>query len=270
MWDGPEGAHWAEHADRYEAISVPYRQAMLEALSLTKQSLVLDIGCGTGVSTIEAGRIASAGAVLGVDLSSQMLERGRSRAADEGLSHVRFDQADAQTHPFDPATYDIAMSLFGAMFFADPVSAFTNIGRALRPGGSFTLLAWRDLERNEWVNAVRTALAAGRDLPIPPPGVCGPFSMADQGIAGERLEAAGYRDIDFSSVDRDIRFGRDADDAYSFVSTFGITRGLTADLDPATRTAALEQLGRVLKDHETANGVLLRGSAWLITATNTR
>jgi hypothetical protein len=132
----------------------------------------------------------------------------------------------------------------------------------------FVTLAWRDLKRNEWVDAIRSALAAGRDLPTPPPGAQGPFSMADRDITSERLEAAGYRDIDFSSIDEPICFGTDADDAYSFVSTFGITRGLTADLDAATRTEALDQLHQTLKEHETADGVLFDGSAWLITATN--
>lgn len=265
-WDGPEGDHWADHAERYEATAEHYRRTLLGAVELTEHSAVLDIGCGTGVSTIEAGRIASAGSALGVDLSSRMLARGRSLAAAEGLGHVRFDQFDAQVHPFDTATYDVAMSSFGAMFFSDPVAAFANIGRSLRPGGSLVMLVWRDLARNEWVEAVRTALAAGRDLPVPPPGAAGPFGLADRRIATQRLEDAGYRHVDFTSIDEPIRFGRDAGDAYSFVSTFGITSGLTADLDTSARDAALERLHRTLEDHETADGVLFRGSAWLISA----
>jgi len=265
-WDGPEGDHWADHAERYEATAEHYRRTLLGAVDLTEHSAVLDIGCGTGVSTIEAGRIASAGTALGVDLSSRMLARARSLAAAEGLGHVRFDRADAQVHPFDTATYDVAISSFGAMFFSDPVAAFANIGRSLRPGGALVMLVWRDLARNEWVEALRTALAAGRDLPVPPPGAAGPFGLADRPIAAQRLEDAGYRHVDFTSIDEPIRFGHDADDAYSFVSTFGMTRGLTADLDTSARDAALERLHRTLEDHETTDGVLFRGSAWLISA----
>ncbi len=266
-WDGPEGDHWAEHADRYEATSLRYRRALLAALDPGEQSAVLDVGCGTGALAIEVGRVASGGAVLGVDLSSRMLEKGRAAAAEAGLGHVRFEQADAQVHPFAPAAFDVAMSAFGAMFFADPVAAFANIGSALRPGAALALLAWRDLERNEWVGAVRSALAAGRDLPTPPPGVQGPFSLADREIASERLQAAGYHNVHLTSVDEPLCFGADADDAYSFMSTFGITRGLTADLDDAARTVALDRLHQTLVDHETPDGVLLAGSAWLITAT---
>lgn len=267
-WDGPEGDHWADNAGRYEATSERFRSALLGALDLRDDSGVVDIGCGTGAATREAARIAAKGAVLGVDLSRQMLEVARARAAADGLDHVRFERADAQVHPFDRAAFDVAISCFGAMFFADPVAALANIRRSLRPGASLALLAWRDLARNEWVDAVRTALAAGRSLPVPPPGSPGPFSMADRHITTSWLTEAGYRDLDLSSVDEPLWFGRDADDAYSFVSTFGVTRGLIADLDDAARTDALDQLHQTLKDHETPDGVTLAGSAWLITANN--
>ena len=179
---------------------------------------------------------------------------------------MRFEQADAQVHPFEAATFDFAVSSFGGMFFADPVAAFANIGQALRPGGSLAMLAWRDLSLNAWLVEIRSALAAGRDLPTPPPGVPGPFSLADPDIATGRLEAAGFRDVRFSSVDEPLCFGRDADDAYSFLSTFGITRGLTHDLDEDTRTGALAGLRKMLETYETSDGVLLPSSAWLIEA----
>ena len=147
-----------------------------------------------------------------------MLARDEPLRRAEGLDHVRFEQADAQVHPFDAATYDVAISCFGAMFFDDPIAAFANIRRSLRPGASFVTLAWRDMQRNEWVESVRTALAAGRELPTPPRGAQGPFSLADPDIARQRLEGAGYRDIDLRSIDEPICFGTDADDAYSFVS----------------------------------------------------
>jgi len=268
-WDGPEGDHWAEHADRYQASSSRHRAALLAGLDLGDRSAVLDVGCGAGTSTIEVGRVASAGTVLGVDLSSRMLALGRAAAAAEGLDHVRFEQADAQVHPFESASYDAAISCFGAMFFADPVAALANIRRSLRPRGSLALLAWRDLDRNDWVGAIRGALAAGRDLPTPPPGAQGPFSMADRELTTDRLQAAGYVDIGLESIDEPIWFGRDAEDAYAFVSTLGITLGLTADLDDTAQAAALEQLRQTLAAHDTADGVLLRGSSWLVTATNT-
>jgi SAM-dependent methyltransferase len=266
-WDGPEGDHWADNAERYEATNASYGRGLLAALNLAADSTVLDVGCGTGVVSIEAGRIAREGSVLGLDLSSRMLDRARARAAAEGLDHVRFEQADAQVHRLDEAKYDVATSSFGGMFFADPVAAFANIRRGLRPEGSLAMLAWREFSRQEWILEVRNALAAGRDLPTPPPGAPGPFSLADADITKQRLEAAGYREIKLASVDEPMSFG-DADDAYSFLSTSGITRGLTHDLDDDTRAGTLAALRKMLEAHETSEGVRLDSSAWLITATN--
>jgi SAM-dependent methyltransferase len=265
-WDGPEGEHWAANASRYEGTGVAFGERLFAAPELHEGSRVLDVGCGTGALTLRVGRVTTAGAVLGVDLSSPMLEVGRARAAREHLDHVRFQHADAQVYPFDEASFDVAMSNCGVMFFADPVAAFANIRRALRPRGTIAWLAWRDLARNEWVCALREALAAGRHLPVPPPGVPGPFSLADRDLTHERLTAAGFTDVQLESVDEPVSFGRDADDAYAFVSTLGLARGLTADLDDATRNAAFEQLHRSLAEHETEAGVVFAGSAWLITA----
>jgi SAM-dependent methyltransferase len=268
VWDGPEGDHWAEHADHYEATGPAFDQALLGAIEVDSGGRVLDVGCGTGSLTLAAARRVPSGTALGVDLSARMLERGRAKAAAAGLENVTFRQADAQVHPFEAGAFDVAFSSFGVMFFADPVAAFANIRRALRPDGALAVLAWRDLERNEWLSSFRDALAAGRDLPTPPAGVPGPFGMADRSITHERLSAAGFADVAFTTIDEPVWFGRDLDDAWSFVSNLGMARGLTHDLDDAARADAFRELRDSLAAHETADGVGYGASAWLITARN--
>lgn len=265
-WDGAEGDHWAENADRYEATASRYWQSLLRAVPIGRDEAILDIGCGTGRSTRDVARVASSGSVLGVDLSARMLERARATASADGLGNVRFEQGDAQVHPFPDAAFDLAISAFGAMFFADPVAAFANIARSLRLRGRLALLAWRELQRNEWVAAIRDALSLGRALPTPPVGAPGPFGLADRQHTERILTDAGFVDVGFDEVNEPIRFGDDADDAFSFVATFGITRGLTQDLDDASRAAALDALHATLVEHESDDGVLFGGSAWLITA----
>jgi SAM-dependent methyltransferase len=265
-WDGDEGAHWAEHADRYEATNRTYGELLLDSAALDAGSHVLDVGCGTGATTRAAGRRAPDGAALGVDLSARMLERARKTAADEGISNVSFEQADAQVHPFARSAFDAVISSFGAMFFSDPVAAFANLRPALRPDGRVALTAWRELARNEWVCAIREALAAGRTLPQPPPDVPSPFAFAREAHVESVLAQAGYTDIALEPLEEPIRLGDDADHAYAFVSTFGITRGLTHDLDADAKADALAALRHTLDDHETADGVVFASSAWLITA----
>lgn len=265
-WDGDEGDHWAEHAAIYEGANARFMAVLLDAVDVGATGSALDIGCGTGATARAIGRRAPDGSVLGVDLSAQMLAVGRAAAAAEGLHHVTFEQADAQVHPFEPATFDVAISSFGAMFFADPVAAFANIRSGMRPGATLALMAWRDLERNEWIREVRGALAAGRDLPVPPPGVPSPFSLADRELTTERLAEAGLVGVSLASVDEPVCLGRDLEEAWTFASTFGLTRGLTADLDGAARDQALDRLRQSLARHETPDGVFYGASAWLITA----
>ena len=264
-WDGHEGDVWAEHAERYEMTGLRIWNAFLDRRPISERDRVLDIGCGTGRSTLDAARRAAAGHALGVDLSARMLERARQRSAAEGIANVRFVQADAQVHPFDD-TFDVAISSFGAMFFADPVAAFGNIGGALRPGGRLAILAWRELARNEWLTVLREALALGRDLPQPPPSAPGPFGFADPDHVRRVLDAAGFESVDLEPIEEPVNFGADADDAFSFARTLGSVEGLTNDLDADMKAQALDQVHRAFNAHDTGDGVLVGSSAWLITA----
>jgi SAM-dependent methyltransferase len=216
-WDGPEGERWAAHATGYERANTRQWRRFLELVPVRASDRILDVGCGNGRSACELARLATAGAATGVDLSSAMLEVARSRAAHEGLTNVRFEQADAQVHAFDPAAADLVVSVFGVMFFDDPVAAFRNLRGALAPEGRLAVLVWRELARNDWVFAVREALAAGRQLPDPPRDAPGPFSFADRDRVREVLEAAGFQDVQLQSVDEPVDLGGDLDEAYAFV-----------------------------------------------------
>lgn len=265
-WDGQDGSHWAEHSERYDTVSRRAWKRFLDADLVLERDQVLDIGCGNGRSTRDAARIASSGSASGVDLSAAMLTIARERSQAERLTNVSFVQADAQVHRFEDNAFDVAISSFGAMFFGDPTAAFTNIARAVRPGGRLALLAWRDLAMNEWVAALRGALAVGRSLPDPPLGVPGPFSLADSELVRGILGDAGFDDINFDVVEEPMEFGADTEDAFGFVRTLGTVQGLTQDLDDVTKARALDAVHGMLAAHATEEGVLLGSSAWLITA----
>ena len=265
-WNGDDGQDWLVHADRYDTASGRYDPRLLAGGRITAADRVLDVGCGAGVSTRAAARIAVDGHATGVDLSGRLLEEARRRSEAAGLTNTTFVQGDAQVHPFEPGAFDVVISRFGVMFFGDPVAAFTNIGRAVRPGGRLALLAWQGLARNEWLRTVLETLAAGRALPGPPPGVPGPFGLADPDDVRRILAAAGFADVDLADERQPVNFGSDADDAYAFVSSLGVTRALLAGLDEHSRAAALEALRDRLADHAGPDGVLLGAAAWLITA----
>jgi SAM-dependent methyltransferase len=265
-WDGEEGDHWTDQADRYEKVGKMQNRLLIETAEVEPEARVLDLGCGTGWSSIAAAQAASHGSVLGVDLSARMLERARHRAKEQGVDNVEFLQADAQVHPFETGAFDLAVSSFGVMFFADPAAAFSNISSALRPGGRLVAMVWQPLEKNEWLMAMREALAVGRSLPAPPSGAPGPFGLDDPERVRTLLGDAGFADLALAPVDGPMYFGSDADDAWSFVRTMGIVKGLTESLDEASRATALTQLRQLLADRTSTDGVTLPSSSWLITA----
>jgi len=265
-WDGHEGDMWTTHADRYETIGWRIWSAFLDRGLVSAGDDVLDIGCGTGKPTRDLARLASPGRVVGVDLSARMLERARAGCVAEGLTNLTFLQADAQVHPFDPESFDLAVSCFGAMFFGDQAAAFGNIRRSLRPGGRLAVLAWQELARNEWLRTLRAALAAGRSLPEPPTGGPGPFGLAEPGHVRRVLTAAGFEGVELEAIEEPMEFGTDGDDAFSFARTLGIVEGMTHDLDDQATARALDAVHDALVAHETGEGVLIGSSAWLITA----
>ncbi|MFI2370398.1 class I SAM-dependent methyltransferase [Streptomyces sp. NPDC018833] len=262
-WDGEEGAYWAEHAESFDRALHAYQRPFLDAAALQRGERVLDVGCGNGLTSRAAARLTVGGPVLGVDLSGPMLRVARRETEREGLDSVRYEQADAQTHRFPEASFDVAISRAGSMFFADPVAAFRNIARALRPGGRLVLLVWQDLARNEWFRSVSALLAAGRELPALPPDEPGPFSMADPGVVRQRLTAAGFGAPRLTGLERPMRLGRNTEEAYRFVS--GMV-WLFEDLDPAGRARVLDALRADIEAHLTEEGVLYGSAAWIVTA----
>ena len=226
---------------------------------------VLDIGCGTGQTTRDAARAATGGSAVGVDLSARMLDYARRRAAEEGVTNASFEQVDAQIHPFPPESFDVAISRTGAMFFGDLTAAFTNIGRALVPGGRLVLVAWQPLPANEWIREISGALAAGRDLPAPPPDAPGPFSLSDPDRVRSILTAAGFTGIELEGTTAGMWFGADADDAHRFV--LGLMGWMLHGLDDTGHARAMDGLRATMAAHETSDGVVFGSAAWTISAT---
>jgi SAM-dependent methyltransferase len=264
-WDGDEGAYWVANSDYFDRSLILHHQKLLAAAAIADDERVLDIGCGTGQTTRDAARAAASGSALGVDLSSKMIDYARRRAADEGVTNVFFEQADAQIHPFEAGSFDIAISRTGAMFFGDAMAGFTNVGRALRAGGRLAILTWQPLSENEWVQEVTGALAAGRDLPgPPPPDAPSPFSLSDPDRVRRVLTGAGFADVELNGVRAGMWFGADADDTSRFV--LGLMGWMLADLDDAGRARAADALHATATAHETPSGVVFDSAAWIIRA----
>ncbi len=267
-WNGREGDHWAQHADRYDALSQRITPHLMKAAAIDAADRVLDIGCGCGLTTRTAARAASAGSVLGMDLSAAMLQEAERRTRAEGLTNVRFEQGDVQVHAFSAAGFDLAMSRFGVMFFEDPVAAFANIGSAIRPGGRLVFLCWQDLARNDWIMV--PAGAALSYVPFPdlgPEGAPGPFSLADRDHTRRILTDAGFEGIEIGEITEQMFLGENAADATEFLQGTGMARLLFEGVDEDTERKAIDAVRGLLEDHEQPEGIWLGSAAWLVAAT---
>jgi SAM-dependent methyltransferase len=250
--------------DFYDAELRAHHEHLRAAYGISPGDEVVDIGCGTGLTTREAARAAAPGRVVGIDVSERMLERARQMTAAERLDNVRYELGDAQAHRFDPAGFDVAISRFGTMFFSDPVAAFTNIAAALRPEARLVLLVWQRLEHNEWARAIDAALG---DAAQPPPRGADPFSLGDAEATARILESAGFEGMRFEDVQEPVLYGDDPDAALAFVRGFQSTSAALASLNEDEAARTVERLRAMLAAHYVqGRGVVLDSRSWLIIA----
>jgi SAM-dependent methyltransferase len=264
-WNGWEGAHWAQNRARYNATVAAFNDDLFRWAAVAPDHHVLDVGCGTGQVTLLAARRADRGHVVGVDLSAPMLERARADAAAQGIANVRFEQGDAQVHPFPDAGFDVAISRGGVMFFEDAVAAFANILRGLRPGGRLVFIGPQggtpDSEYARATTALRPLMRK------PSPASRGMGSLVDPARIREVLDAAGFTGIRIEPVTAPMDYGRDAADAAGFILGQGPVRSNLAGLDPDVVERTREQLRAGLEAFETPEGVRISGAVWLVDAT---
>ncbi|MFW6723814.1 class I SAM-dependent methyltransferase [Streptomyces sp. MAR4 CNY-716] len=267
-WNGANGDHWVAYEDKYNAAMLRYGERLFAGADVQPDDRVLDVGCGCGQTTRVAAALAAGGSALGVDLSAAMLAQARARAAEEGLANVGFEQADAQVHDFADGAYDVAISRFGVMFFADPVAAFANVRRALRPAGRLAFVCWRAPEESEYSGVPRAAL--GPYATLPPPGGSatepGPNSLADPEHVREVLGGAGFADVQLEAENEPMDLGAGVEEALAFVLDRPHVHAALAETDAATRAKATEDLREALTPYLTPEGVLLKAPAWLVTA----
>ena len=252
--------------DFYDAELRAHHEHLRAAYGIRPGDEVVDIGCGTGLTTREAARAAAPGRVVGVDVSERTLERARQLTV--GLDNVRYELGDAQVHRFEPAGFDVAISRFGTMFFSDPAAAFANIAAALRPGARLVLLVWQRREHNEWARAIDAALG---DAAQPPQPGADPFSLGDAEATAGMLEGAGFDRVRFEDVHEPVLYGPDLDAALAFVRGFQNTSAALASLSDGEAARTVERLRETLAAHyDKERGVVFDSRSWLITARRRR
>ena len=161
-WNSEPGYQWIAQETFLDATMAAILDRLLERTDIRPNEKLLDVGCGTGASTLAAAiKTGPAGHVTGLDIAEQLLNRARKRSDDAGLRNTSFILADAQTHPFVPESFDAIISRFGLMFFDDPVAAFANMARGLKPKGRLVFAAWAPAAENPWFSSPATRQLPG-------------------------------------------------------------------------------------------------------------
>jgi len=267
-WNGPGGQRWSDRQTAQDILLAPVSQILIDRIAAKPGDGILDIGCGCGGLAIAlAGQVATSGHVLGIDISAPMLERARA-VAPAGLP-VEFVLADATVHPFAPASFDLLVSRFGVMFFADPAASFANIRRALKPGGRVVFACWREPKANPWMMAPLQAVYRHvPKLPEMAPEDPGPFAFASDTRVRRILGDAGFSDValEAHALSLDIAIGHGLEAAVQSAFEIGPASRALEGHPPETREAARQSVRDLLAQHLAGDSVALSGSIWLVTA----
>jgi len=267
-WNGPGGQHWADRQQTQDIVLAPVSEALIDRAGARPGERIADIGCGCGATTIAfAQTVGPAGHVTGIDISAPMLTRAR-QLAPAGLP-VDFVLADATVYPFIPQNFDLLVSRFGVMFFAEPALSFANMRRALRPSGRLAFACWREPRENPFFMAPLQAVYKHvPKLPQLGPEDPGPFSFASEARVNRILREAGFTGIAMEPCDLslDIAVGRGLDAAVEAALEIGPAARALAEQPPEIRAAATNSIREALAPYARGQAVPLAASIWIVTA----
>lgn len=271
-WEEASGRKWARNQERTDAQLGPLSEGALRALALRDGQRVVDVGCGTGQTLVRLRELVGAtGQVIGLDISPPMLEGARARIAEKGYENVELLLGDASQQEL-AAPVDALFSRFGVMFFDDPVAAFRNLRRGLRPGGRLSFICWQPLEHNMWaVEPIRAVREVVPDALLPDllrEGEPGPFRFGNPQYVEEVLTSAGFLDVEIDPERREMVLGgaKKLEEAVEFALEIGPAARMVADTEPHWIPEIRSSLEKTFARRLTERGVIYEAATYVVTA----
>jgi ubiquinone/menaquinone biosynthesis C-methylase UbiE len=263
-WRGHSGNAWVDLQPVLDAMYKPLEDLLVAAVAADRTD-VLDVGCGTGGTTVAvARRLGAAARCVGVDISDPMVAAARERAEREGV-RVRFIHANAQDHAFAPATFDAIISRFGVMFFDDSVQAFANLRRAAKRDAELRFIAWRSAAENPFMTtAERAAAPLLPTVPARRPDGPGQFAFADAERVQQILEESGWADVDVRPVDATCAMPER--ELVGFFTRLGPVGQALPDADEATRARVVEAVRAAFDPYVDGSEARYTAACWMVGA----
>jgi len=265
LWNGHAGRAWVAAQEVLDRMFKPFEDLLVEMIGAGSGHRVLDVGCGTGSTTLAmARRLSAKGHCIGADVSAPMIAAAQARAQREG-STASFIRADAQTYAFGPASFDRIMSRFGVMFFDDPVQAFANLRRAARDGAELRCITWRSAADNPFMTtAERAAAPLLPNLPARRPGAPGQFSFADRHRVSSILEQGGWTGIDIRPLDVDCTLPEK--ELVGYLTRLGPVGLILQEADERTRTHVIDTVRSAFDPYVHGTEVRYTAACWMVSA----
>jgi SAM-dependent methyltransferase len=265
LWNGPAARAWVDAQETLDRMFKPFEDLLVDAASAGGARRVIDVGCGTGATTVAVARaVGLSGVCTGIDVSEPMIAAARARASREGVP-ATFLVADAQSHAFAPRSADAIVSRFGVMFFDDPVRAFANLRHAAVAGARMTLIAWRSPSENAFMTAAERAAAPL--LPVLPPrqpGAPGQFAFADAHRVRTILAASRWADISITPID--VTCVLPEAELVGYVTRFGPVGRVLQDVGEPTRTQVVHAVRAAFEPFVHGDEVRYTAACWMIRA----
>jgi len=265
LWNGVAGRAWVETQESLDRLFKPFEDLLVEAVAARHASRVLDIGCGTGSTTLAIARLlGTRGRSVGLDISEPMIALARTRAEHEG-AHASFICADAQTHAFEPASFDMIASRFGVMFFDDSVRAFANLRHAAKDDAELKCITWRSTAENAFMTtAERAAAPFLPELPARRPDAPGQFAFADRGRVEGILKESGWTEIDIAPID--VACVLPERELVAYLTRLGPVGLILQQADDATRTRVIDTVRAAFDPYVHGTEVRFTAACWMVGA----
>jgi SAM-dependent methyltransferase len=265
LWNGPAGRAWVDAQESLDQMLQPFEDLLVEAVAAGSGGRVLDVGCGTGSTTLAvARRLGAKGRCTGIDISEPTIAAARVRAERE-RAPASFIRANAQTHAFEPASFDMIISRFGVMFFDDPVRAFANLRRAASADAELRFVAWRSAAENPFMTtAERAAAPLLPNLPARRPDAPGQFAFADRHRVYTILEESGWTEIEIRPID--VACTLPEEQLVRYLTRLGPVGLILHEADDRTRTQVIETVRAAFGPYVHGTEVRFTAACWMVGA----